>query len=405
MRGPSDGRRYIAGQIAIQGNAIAPNPYVRPLVDAHWRGLRSKIQNLIIENWGSNAISIAGDGSKAGGGSEVSGCIIRNIGSEGILAFGDGNAIHDNRISNTLGWAIDLQGSYNRISKNQLTNVSNSVGYYGGQDTGGIVLNGDLWPGGCHSNVIEENILDGGTNPGIVVIGSLNYPVSGTMIRGNSVSNMGSNTSPDSAAIVVVDNGRQGAISDTVVTENLVQNSGVKGIQVWNTLRTTISTNVIDKSAGNSIEALSHGEGTARTVTVSGNTIKGMRKNANGIVILGVQQATVSANIISNVMDKPTAVYAGIAIGGNTKDYLASDNRIQLETDHGHGFYVTNTASHGSLTRNIISNCSVGLFYDSLGDYLDITENDLSNGNTTALSIRGNNAHVSRERNIGNSPD
>lgn len=386
LRGPSNGTKFIGHEIAIQGNALIAGPYSRPINGAQWRGLRSKINKLVIENWGGNAISIVGD-------SEVSDCVIRNVGSEGVLVFGDGNNIHDNHISRTLGWGIDLQGSNNSINHNTLTNAGNSNPPWPfGNDTGVIVLNGDQWADGNDGNRIDSNTIEGSTNVGIQISASKNFRVVGTEITGNIINNVLSSASGVSAAIDVQDNGKGGSISKTIINANTIYNSGQMGIQTWGTRSTVISNNKINKTGNIGIEATSHAGIGTEDVTIMGNVIKMFSQS--GISVTGVKQATITNNIVTDVSGAPSELYIGMKIGADTKDYTVTGNTIALEPTHGYGFFITHTASHGTVSGNRVSTCRVALYYDSTGDYLNIVNNDFSNGNSTVVSIAGTRTNV-----------
>lgn len=405
LRGRSSGTSFIAGEVAIQSNylTISP-PFTRPITESQWHGLRSKLLNLVVENWGSNGLQIVGSGTAAKGGSEVSGCTIRNIGQEGILCFGDGVDIHDNYISNTLGWGIDIQGSYTNVHNNTLVNVSDRVAF-GSTDTGGIVLNCDVWSDGSYGNVISGNTLNGGTNCSIFLSSSLDYPAVNNIVCDNVVNNGLSNATGDLAAIQAVDNGTGINFRGTVIEGNTVYNSGLKGISTWATIGTKILGNTVDTTALTAIEVTVSGTSVAaQDADVSHNKVRKWASSSNALTLSGVQGLTAVGNNISDVAGVPSATYAGIAISGSTTNYIVASNVIDLETTHGNGVFITNSASHGMVKGNSIANCAVVLFYDSPSDYLTIEGNDLTNGNVAYFSIGGTHDNVFRKGNPGYNP-
>lgn len=352
-----------------------------------------------MENWGSNGIS-------ALGGSTVANNIIRNVGNEGMIVVGDDIRIHHNYITNALGWGIDIAGSYINVSNNNLTNVGDRVAR-GSDDVGGIVLNGDIFSGGTYGCVIDGNILNGVTTNGIAIYESSGYPVVGTVISNNVLANVCSNPPGDEAAIIVIDeNVAGGFVSDTVISDNTIYNSGKHGIATWGTKHTAMTGNNINTVAGTGIQVFPIGVVSTYDVTITGNTVRNFTvfpvlDTQKGISIIGCEQVSLQGNIITNVPAAPSSVYIGINIDDSVKNYSVVGNVISLENTYGWGIRVTNSAAHGVISGNTIANCNNAIYYNATGDYLNIVGNDLSNGNYTKINRTGTKTNVIQANNLG----
>lgn len=403
IRGSATGATYIAGDTGVQSYYSGTYGGVtRPYTESQWHGLRSKMYNLVVEDFGGNALQICGNGAAETGGSEICNCILRNLGNEGILAFGDGINIHDNYISDVKGWGIDVSGSRIHITNNELRTVGDNAIHAG--DTGGIILNGNFQAGGLFGTVISGNTIDGSTNNGITVLQSGTYALVGTVISRNTVNNVCSAALSEAAAIQVFDDGGANSNTGTLIDGNTIYNSGARGIQVRATTGTTISNNKVNTTGSRGIDAKEHAGTKIFNVVITGNTVKNVPYTSSSIVVIGAERVVVANNLITDPTGALSAPYAGIAIDTATFNYVIASNVVKLSTTNGYGIHLSGTCKWGEVNSNSISTCAFAIFYDSTGDYANIVGNNLSNGNTAALSRGGTNTNVYQKDNHGYNP-
>jgi hypothetical protein len=269
----------------------------RTMNDTDWTGTHLLVEDMVIEDFG-------GGGICPGPYSIIRFCTIQHCLGEGILLLGDSCQVYSNRIETVPSWGIDINSSYNAVTKNKLYNCGNYK-ILGSYDGGGIVLlSGPIAPGIKENNVSFNSIFCSDM-PAVVVAATNEYTLTDCQINDNVISEVCKNfNEPVGAISLYDDNKKPGAlrVERISICRNHILSAGgattAYGIMLRAVKEIKVNGNIISGVANHAIYIKDHLAGRPVDIQISNNRIESLSKNA--ISINGADRVSLDNNTISN---------------------------------------------------------------------------------------------------------
>jgi len=195
-----------------------------------------------------------------------------------------------------------------------------------------------------------------------IEMGNSSYNV---QVRGNTLWNIGNSLAQDGAGdghaismAYYLTDGTTSIIERVVITNNLIHDCRVRGIEVWTSTGgsvkdVVISNNIIKNTSRTGIAVFHDGTGTINNILIEGNSLDSCgNANCNGsIEILGAntRDVVIKGNSIKS------SGSGGIDLDSSTKAILISENVINYASWR--GVCIRSTTSLISVLGNVIRNC------------------------------------------------